>query len=105
MATITVLKTLQKLKEEQEEKQRAIEEKQAPKIGRSARVRFFHWLPPFFGIIPRMKFNPNALRQGQIIGEKKKDDGMESTIRFQNGGQPYWDYYPADAIEILPQTK
>jgi len=101
MATITVLKTLQKLKEEQEEKQRAIEEKQAPKIGRSARVFMLRKLPSF----PWVAFNPHAGKQGQIISEKKNDDGIEYTVRFQNKGQPCWDYYPANSIEILSETK
>lgn len=103
-AEIRYLRALRTHRKEQEKEQRAREEERAPKIGRSARVRLFHWLPAILGVIPRIKFNPNALRRGQIIGEKKNDDGMEYTVRFQTS-QPYWDIYPEDAIKILPETK
>jgi len=81
-----------------------IRKEQTSKVGRQAQVRLFHWLPPFLGIIPLVKFNRNALRRGRIISEKNNGDGMEYTVRFQTS-QPYWDIYPANAIEILPETK
>lgn len=103
-ATFFELETLRRIKKEQDKERVAREEDLATKIGRSARVRLFHWLPPFLGIIPRVKFNPHAWKQGKIISETEHGAGMEYTIRFQID-QPYWDYYPANAIEILPETK
>lgn len=101
MATITILKTLQRLREEQEEKQRTLEEEQASKIGRQARILLLRKLPSF----PWITFNPHAWEKGKIIGETERGDGTEYTVRFQNGGQPCWDYYPAYAVKILPETK
>ena len=105
MSTVTAIKVFKRLREEQEKEQRAREEERATKIGRSARVRLFRQLPLLLGIIPRVKFNPHAWRKGKIISENLRADGMEYTVRFENGSQPCWDYYPASAIKILPETK
>lgn len=80
---------------------RRLVEEQKPKIGMDVRIRIFHLLPSF----PWITFNPNALERGKIISENKYGDAMKYTVRFQNGDQIYWDYYPEDAVDILPEIK
>ena len=96
-ATITELKILRRLRKEQDKEH-------ISKIGRQVRVPLFYWLPPFLWIIPRIKFNRNAFKEGKVISESENRDGMEYTVIFQTS-QPYWEIYPANAIEILPETK
>jgi len=105
MSTFTTIKVFKRLREEQEKEQRAREEERATKIGRSARVRLFRQLPLLLGIIPRVKFNPHAWRKGKIISENLRADGMEYTLRFQNGSLLCLGYYSANAVEILSETK